>query len=448
LQIEHLKFAIFDLISRIRGSDQEGRSQKRSVQIRPERSSKSVPRGQRGISGTFKAYLFVAAVAFVLAYILYTQRVVSKLRDDARDRVDMVAQFVRFTASEDARDEEISFVFTEVIKKRLNFPVIVTVQGTPEAWRHIGVSMDESTEADLERVKTLANKMDRRNPPIPFKAGPGGEIVGYIHYSDPPIIRQLAWMPFIAIGAIALFIFIGFLGFRNIKNSEQRSIWVGMAKESAHQLGTPLSSLLGWIELMKAELGTSETLAGDKLKDIIEEMEHDVTRMSKIASRFGLIGSIPELKPESLVPIIQDAVLYLESRLPHLGREVHIVQMYEETPPIPANRELLGWAFENLLKNAVDAFEGQLGDSEIRIRTWHGHGTVHVEVSDNGRGIPVADQKRIFSPGYTTKTRGWGLGLTFVKRIIEEYHGGRIVLKHSQVGEGTVFEMKFPTVDR
>lgn len=414
-----------------------------------EREKKRKWGGERNGSGTFKAYLFVAAVAFVLAYILYTQRVVGELRDDARDRVDMVAQLLRFAVSETVRDEEISFIFKEVIEKRLNFPIVLTdAQGMPIGWKHVRVSWDDSTRASRERLRAMVKKMDQRNPPIPVEGSPNGPIFSYIHYRDSPIIRQLAWMPFIAISTIALFTFIGFLGFRNIKNSEQRSIWVGMAKESAHQLGTPLSSLLGWIELMKAELDAYEDPSGDKLKSIIGEMEHDVTRMGKIASRFSLIGSVPELKPEPLVPIIQDAVIYLESRLPHLGREVHLSQIHEETPLIPANRELLGWALENLLKNAVDALDGQSGEAEIRIRTWRENATVHVEVSDNGRGMPVVDQKHIFSPGYTTKPRGWGLGLTFVKRIIEEYHGGRILLKHSQVGEGTVFEMNFPTVDR
>ena len=255
-------------------------------------------------------------------------------------------------------------------------------------------------------------------------------------------------MPLIEMGTILLFLFIGFLGFRNIKNSEQRYIWVGMAKETAHQLGTPLSSLFGWLELMKAELEpmrTQERREGFRKFDrILTSMEQDVHRMTRMASRFNLIGSVPELKNQNVVPIVSEVISYMKDRLPQLGRDVRIFEEYEEVPEVPINRELLGWVFENLMKNAVDAMDRTNRNAEIRIRIWAETRKIRIEFKDNGKGISSKERKKIFRPGYTTKNYGWGLGLAFVKRIVEEYHEGKVYLKESFVGEGTAMVVDLP----
>ncbi|MCK5119750.1 MAG: HAMP domain-containing histidine kinase, partial [Candidatus Latescibacteria bacterium] len=332
------------------------------------------------------------------------------------------------------------------------------------AWQGVGVEIEDISASSEARLREFMRRMDKNNDPIPLrvpvdrldrltpdvkvKIDRMGGLFGYLHYGESYALNRLRWMPLIEMGAIFLFIYIGFLGFRNIKNSEQRYIWVGMAKETAHQLGTPLSSLFGWLELMKAEIEPMRTLerGGNFRKSdrILASMEQDVHRMTRMASRFNLIGSVPELKIQNLVPILSEIISYMKDRLPQLGRDVRIFEDYEEIPEVPVNRELLGWAFENLMKNALDAMDRTNRDAEIRIRVRAETRKVRIEFRDNGRGISSKERKRIFRPGYTTKNYGWGLGLAFVKRIVEEYHGGKVFLRESVAGEGTAMVVDLP----
>ena len=268
----------------------------------------------------------------------------------------------------------------------------------------------------------------------------------WLHYGDSPLVKRLSWLPWVALCVTGLFIVVGYLGFRNIKNSEQRSIWVGMARETAHQLGTPLSSLYGWIELMKAELESpldgDEGAAKRRFEQIIAEMEEDTSRLNKIASRFSLIGSRPELRLEDLNDVIGETAVYLRDRL---SREIEIHHVPSgEVPPVPLNRQLIGWAFENLFKNAADAMEGKGGRIDVSAEVRQDAKWVDIRVRDNGKGIPPHLVKQVFLPGYSTKKRGWGLGLAFVKRIVEDYHRGKIVVHESTPGEGTTFLISLP----
>jgi len=253
----------------------------------------------------------------------------------------------------------------------------------------------------------------------------------------------MSWMPYLQIIVVGLFIFIGFLGYRNIKRSEQRFIWIGMAKETAHQLGTPISSLMGWLELMRAK-GGKEDLAQEKLTQILGEIESDLTRLNKIVSRFSQIGSEPKLKKQPVIPILSETVSYFRHRLPQLSKRIEIEEHYHEIPPLSVNRELLGWVFENLFKNSIDSIGNDGGRIEVATLLNEDENTVTITFTDTGRGIDPKVQRRIFAAGYSTKKRGWGLGLTFAKRIIEEYHSGRIVLKESSPERGTTFFMTLP----
>jgi signal transduction histidine kinase len=238
-----------------------------------------------------------------------------------------------------------------------------------------------------------------------------------------------------------------YIGFRNIKRSEQRSIWVGMAKETAHQLGTPLSSLMGWVELLKLKYNKDDFALPDQnitvgFDEIVERMQSDLRRLDRIATRFGQIGSIPELEKCNLNRILAEVVAYYSLRLPGGGKGVEIIEHYGELPDISINQELMGWVVENLFKNSLEAVDPRKG--KILISTSCVDKKVCISISDNGRGIAPAIQKRIFAPGFSTRKRGWGLGLTLAKRIVEEYHLGRIWLVGSEPNVKTEFMIELP----
>ena len=233
----------------------------------------------------------------------------------------------------------------------------------------------------------------------------------------------------------SLFIFVGYIGFSYIKRNEQSNIWVGMARETAHQLGTPLSSMMGWVEIMK--LQPQPTM---KLTETISEMENDLLRLNKIADRFSKIGSKPDLREEELSEVVKGVILYFQKRIPQMGKRVDII--IEPTDPVHAkiNRELFEWVLENLVKNGLDAMED--GKGKISFRLLRLNGAPVIDVTDTGKGIDAAYRKDIFRPGFSTKKRGWGLGLSLSKRIIETYHKGKLSVKESKLGIGTTFRIK------
>lgn len=403
--------------------------------------------GTIGISPRSGLYFILGALLIVLGFLLYIQFfLIGEMRKEARAASRQQAFFYRLAAADYVKDsEDLNFIFQTITNPK--FPVIVTdLKGEPIQWNNIpGVSYPDTSEADRERVRQMAPKLDRQNEPFEFEVPKIGTWV--LHYGDSGLIRRLSYLPFVALGVIALFIAVSYLGYRNIKNSEQRSIWVGMAKETAHQLGTPLTSLYGWLELLKAECaeaGDGEPGSGvRRLERAIVEMDRDLGRINKVVSRFSQIGSIPELRPGDMNAVIAETAAYLRARVPRLGREIRILEEYGKLHDIPLNRELVGWAFENLMKNAVDAIEDREGVVRVVTRRWNEQ-FVEALISDNGKGIDSRQQRRIFEPGYSTKKRGWGLGLTLVKRIVEDYHGGRAILLESAPGLGTTFQILLP----
>jgi hypothetical protein len=269
--------------------------------------------------------------------------------------------------------------------------------------------------------------------------------VNYLRYGDSQIIRQLKVMPFIAIGIVVAFMIVAIIGFQNIRRSEERYIWVGMAKETAHQLGTPLSSLMGWLEVISFE-HRQEMKAEDQdqfLDTTIANMATDVKRLQRVATRFGQIGSIPDLEQCDLNALVNETVEYYRTRLPFEGEGTQIEMIAGQIPTMSLNPELFSWVLENLLKNALQAVDPKTGMITARTGVAADRKHVFLEVADNGPGIPTGTARKLFRPGFTTKKRGWGMGLTLVKRIVEEYHVGRIVLARSQPGE-TVFQITLP----
>ncbi len=385
-----------------------------------------------------KGFLFVAAVVFVFAFLIYTQGVVRKLREEEKRATDIFANlYAEAATSVTATGIELDIIVEDVIKKT-NFPVIITdTEGKPHVWKGVGISSADTSEATQAVLEHMVAEMDRQNSPVPLVSEKLGGIFGYLHYGESTAFHRLTWLPFVEIGVILLFVFIGFLGFRHIKNSEQRYIWIGMAKEAAHQLGTPISSLFGWLELLKAR-------TKDKGSSVVDEMENDVSRLDKIASRFNQIGLTPKLKDENVVSIITETVAYFQRRLPQLGAEVKITSTYEEIPDTPVNKELLTWACENLLRNSLDAIDKQGGRIDVSVRSASNGKAVVIDFSDNGRGLSSKQQRKIFMPGYTTKNTGWGLGLSFAKRVIAEYHRGKVFVAKSAPGKGTTIRVILP----
>ncbi|MBI2503904.1 MAG: HAMP domain-containing histidine kinase [Candidatus Latescibacteria bacterium] len=322
--------------------------------------------------------------------------------------------------------------------------VVTDEQGVARAWAGRELpALGDTSQAALAQVEAVRRQVALLNERHDFKIP--AEM--YIHYGDSALVQRVSRAPIFLIGAVLLFALVGYIGLRNIRRSEQRSIWVGMAKETAHQLGTPLSSLSGWMELMRGEL-ESAVVAGDRvqaarLDQMLGEMYKDLGRLNQIASRFSQIGSVPELKPGDVRAVLMETVNYFKSRGPQFGR--HQIQVeFGELAPVPLNAELLNWAFENLFKNAVDAMGGKAGTIRIRAGLRPEGDVVQISFQDEGRGIAPENIERVFQPGFSTKKRGWGLGLAFVRRIVEEYHKGKISIAHSAPGEGTTFELLLP----
>ncbi|NWG28546.1 MAG: HAMP domain-containing histidine kinase [Ignavibacteriaceae bacterium] len=386
-------------------------------------------------SVNIKVILLIIAVLIAIGTLYYTQTLVQKLQEKERQIVELYAKGIEYLANTTNPDVDITFLFDNIIKP-IDFPLIQS-----DAENNVynktdirNVEIDSNMTAEQFKVfaAKLISEMDETHPPIEVKYE--GIVINKIHYGDSEHIKQLRYYPYIQLAIAALFIIIGYVGFSSIKRSEQSNIWVGMAKETAHQFGTPISSLMGWLEMLKMNYKEP-----DKVLDITEEISNDVEKLNKITYRFSKIGAKPELTKKNVIEEMKQVTAYFERRLPQTGKSVDLKITGDETACAEINSELFEWVIENLIKNALDAIEGTAGKIEIAVRKVKKR--VEVEVSDSGKGIEMKRRKDVFRPGYSTKKRGWGLGLSLSKRIIEGYHGGKIFVKSSMPGEGTTFKI-------
>ena len=348
--------------------------------------------------------------------------------------LDEEIMLIHFGSIERPKFEEI----VENIMRAVNFPMILTkttANGVVEIQNHtIDLDEDIESEQNSQALQMALRRMDSINDPVPVKFG--NETVMLIHYEDSGLIQALRWFPFIEFGIMGGFILLGFAGFQFIRKAEHRGIWVGLSKETAHQLGTPLSSLMGWIELLRQEESSEQT------SKIVEEMDRDLQRLNQVADRFSKIGAGVKLENLSIKELVEPVLGYVQRRIPQWGKSIDVKFDCPEDFQVLAHAELFGWAFENLLKNSVDAIKGDEGIIEVQVlrrSNW-----VQIRVSDNGEGIPLRDHKNIFRPGWSSKKRGWGLGLSLVERIVREYHQGDISVE-SAPGQGTSFEISLKT---
>ncbi|MCE5249199.1 HAMP domain-containing histidine kinase [bacterium] len=340
------------------------------------------------------------------------------------------------------RDKEPALVFHGINAQRI-WPVLVTNQsGKPLYWNDISVAHNDTTAAGNEKLESFA--VLAREQGITYDIVVNYDLVVtetcLFHYGDVPFLSWIGWLPVIEFAVLLILLWVGFIGFKNITNAEQRSIWVGMAKETAHQLGTPISSLGGWLELLR-----TEHEAG-LIDQAVPEMEYDVERLTRVAARFSSIGSKPELQPIELSDVLDEVLDYFRARVPRMGRSISIEGHYSGLSRVMGNHELLNWAFENLIKNSLASIDLPEGLITVNGSMSKDFRHIILDFIDNGKGIPYADQKKIMKPGFTTKKRGWGLGLSLVKRIIDDYHNGKVFLTESRPGAGTTFRVIIPAV--
>lgn len=397
-----------------------------------------------GRSGLFKVFLLGGVVVISAIFIWYTFVVIEQLQQDTRDQVEKYVKLWQLAANSQSSGDELQFIFDEIIVKA-RFPIVVLDrQKNPVSWRNIpDIPSDDTTQAALDKVTKVANEMYHEHQEFPLYFGETN--VNYLRYGDSEVITQLRTMPFIAVGIVLGFVVVTMIGFHNIRRSEERYIWVGMAKETAHQLGTPLSSLLGWLEMIGYEqcrdLDTEEK--GKLVDTTVENMRTDVDRLQRVANRFSQIGSRPELQECNMNSLVAEAVEYYKKRLPFEGQGTKLVVRDGDIPPVRVNSELFTWVLENLVKNALQAVDPRVGVVTIATSLSPDGRRVYLEVHDNGRGVAPGAARKLFRPGFTTKKRGWGMGLTLVKRIVEEYHDGRVWLDHSSPGD-TLFRISLP----
>jgi signal transduction histidine kinase len=385
---------------------------------------------------SLKWVVLVISVLISIGSIYYTNILVEQLKAREKQQVQLFAKAIEYTLNDDLSSNFL-FVSEEIISKNNSVPTILVAKDGQYEYRNINIDKEWS-EARKKRVleQQLSEMKDTYEPiEVTYRHDGITENYGHVYYRNSALLRQLIIYPYIQLSVIAIFGFISYLAFNYSKAAEQNRVWVGLAKETAHQLGTPLSSLMAWLEVLKED----EHLQN---RGIVDELQKDIQKLTVVTERFSSIGSTPALKQENVVALINNVVNYLR---PRVSSKVNI-EVYTLSDNITAwvHVPLFEWVIENLCKNAVDAM-GNTGTIAIKVLRGN-DGKVFVDVSDTGKGIPRSKIPVVFRAGFTTKKRGWGLGLALAKRIIEDYHYGKIFVKTSEENVGTTFRISLNAV--
>lgn len=379
-----------------------------------------------------KILLLMVAVLIGVASLLYTNWLTNKMAQEERKKVEIWAEAIKGlidfssdTSSPQTATLETRYLnFLNMVNERnTTIPIlIVNPDGSFNADANINYREDHRDEV----LRRELSKMKDYAAPIPIDLGDGDELM--LYHRESSILRNLRWYPIIQLVVIVIFIVVSYFAFLATNRAEQNQVWVGMSKETAHQLGTPISSLMAWIELLKLK---------DVDENLISELERDTQRLERITERFSKIGSKPELLHINLIEVLNSAVGYLKRRS---SEKVKFETNYDEQSKIevPLNAALFSWVIENICKNAIDAMANE---GTISLNVKEKDSQVYIDISDTGCGVPKSNQKTIFQPGFSTKKRGWGLGLSLAKRIVEIYHSGKIFIKWSELGKGTTFRI-------
>jgi signal transduction histidine kinase len=395
----------------------------------------------------------IIAAGWIFGIFLYINEVRKSVTSENRRILNAYAKLWSLSQMRTAGSAELKVFYDEVVRKA-DFPMILTtVEGEPISWRNAGIPSTDTTLHSKLQLRGRALEMDGTNSPITVFIGETDRALGYIHFGESRFMSLLRFVPIVEFVFVALLLVLVYFSYSRLKYFEEQNIWLGMARETAHQLGTPISSLMGWLELLKEEIKSAVKAgafvgASRKPPEIVSFMEEDVANLNRIVTRFGQVGSMPELEPTDLASFLGDHVDYLRKRLPRLLGQIYIIEQYEDVPKIMANPLLLSWAVENLIKNSMEAIPKTGGTIKVATRLDIERERVQIIVSDNGRGIQSRDTRKIFSPGFTSKKRGWGLGLSLTKRIVEQYHFGKLYLLESNPFDKTTFVMSFPMSSR
>ncbi len=373
---------------------------------------------ERFSSRALVIYFLIGIGLIGIGTFIYSNYLIQKIRKETETTSRIFAKYASGPVMDEAALMEL--IFQEVIQK-IDFPVILTdTEGNPTFSKNVSSKNLETTAADL----------DRSHDPIPIiiHHAEDSTLVGYVHYGLSPFTKSLQILPFLETVFLIAFLFLGFWGYLIYRKSEEEKIWNSLARETAHQLATPLSSLVGWLETFRGKLSN----------EVYEGINEDAQRMREVLEKFSRIGLPPRLVEKDPKPTILKSVAYMKKRV---HKKVEFNEQYDPMPEIKFDDILLGWAIENILKNGLDAIGSKPGT--ITIKTYTADGAV-IEISDTGKGIKQTSD--IFKPGFTTKKYGWGLGLVLTKRIIEDYHKGKLILKETG-SKGTTFHILIPKVD-
>jgi len=373
------------------------------------------------------------AVLIGIVSIFYTQDLVQEIAEREQRQIELYAKGLEFIGSSNLTGDY-TFLMDEIIEANHTIPVIMTDQdGNPIDSRNLNAP--ENPEAQDKFLRKQLKRMKKLHSPVKMQIDT--ELTYYVYYSDSELIRRLQYFPYVQLTFIFIFFVLVYFIFRAARQAEQNSVWVGLAKETAHQLGTPLSSLMAWVEYFKVD--------EDFDQSIVTELEKDIARFQMITNRFSSIGSVPTLKPEDVYLTASGIVEYLKKRVSSKVKFRIGIEPYADAVA-PINKPLFEWVIENICKNAVDAMSGR-GEIEIYIRTTKDDRKIYIDIKDTGKGMSPSKFRDVFRPGFTTKKRGWGLGLTLVKRIVENYHDGKIFVLRSEVNVGTTFRIIIPKED-
>jgi two-component system, sporulation sensor kinase E len=370
--------------------------------------------------------IVIFAMMIGIVSIFYTNNLLEQLSEREKRQIELFAKGQEFVARAE-NSADLTFLVDEILEANHTIPVILTdSEDNPIFSRNIDIPEGQTEKAYL---RAEVQKMKLTHPRMEMQLDE--DLRQFVYFRDSTLITQLKYFPYVQLSVILIFFILVYFIFSASRRAEQNSVWIGLAKETAHQLGTPLSSLVAWIEYFKAD---------DQMDaEIIAELQKDVLRLEMITERFSNIGSIPILKPENVHLTVINIVNYLRKRVSSkIGFQV---RSDDELMTAPLNRPLFEWVIENICKNAVDAGAGQIN---IFITTSKDNKYLQFEIQDTGKGIPPSKFKEVFRPGYTTKKRGWGLGLALVKRIVENYHKGKIVVLRSEINVGTTFQILIP----
>jgi signal transduction histidine kinase len=370
----------------------------------------------------WKFVLVTSAMIIVVGTIWYVSSLASKIEEEETKKVATWVAANRELLQ--ASDEANINLAAEIITNNTTIPVIITnKQGEIIDSRNLDSAMARNPAYMKEQLETFR----KQHPPFIMEIDGGNNLYNYIYYGDSLILKQVRYYPYIQLIVVAFFIFLVLVALSSTNRATQNLVWVGMAKETAHQLGTPLSSIEAWIELLKESEGNEM---------VATELRKDVDRLKLITERFSKIGSVPQLEEKDVIQQVEAMMQYIKKRAPQ--KVLFTMHTQENEIPAMISPSLFDWVIENLLKNALDSMEGK-GSIDIYIESHPAH--ILIDIADTGKGIPKANFEKVFKPGFSTKKRGWGLGLSLAKRIIEDYHKGRLTVKSSELNKGTTFRI-------